>query len=218
MNSILNKFRITAFFFILTTCLSMVTVFAQQGIGTSKIIINPTTASVKQGNSTSLNYTVSLVTGNVWGTMIGVNNQSLLASEGITVIFSNNNQDPNFSGVATIKTENTTKPRTYQIEFVATGDDPTTTPTNFVLIVNGKTSVINTNTTTTNVNQTNKTNIVKTVNTTTVSTTNYVTTKQYTSNSTTNINQNEMNDYPTYISILAVIILFAVIIIRLKTI
>ncbi len=217
----INKLRSGAFFLIVTAFLSMITVFAQQGIGTSQIIVNPTTINVNQGASTTINYTVKLASGNIWGTDISVVNESALSSEGITVSFSVNGQDPNFSGVATITTTKATKSGSYNLQFIATGDDPTTSATTFTLVVNGKTTIANsTNTTSANTNQTNTTqgnNTTKT-NPTTVNTVPYVTSNQ--NSSGYNVQNNypsTSNQYPMYISIIAVIILFAVIIIRLKT-
>jgi hypothetical protein len=211
----INKLRLTGFFLIITAFLSIITVYAQQGIGTSEIIINSTTVSVNQGFSTNVTYTVKLVSGNTWGTDISVINQSTLASQGVTVQFSNNGQDPNFSGIATINTSSTTKPGDYVIQFIATGDDPSTSPTAITLTVNGKQ-----NTTTTKTNQTSTTqNTTKSINSTTVNTAPYITNNQNSSSFKVQPNNysNTSNQYPLYISIIAVIILFAVIIIRLRS-
>lgn len=223
MNIKINNLRGTVFFLIVTAFLSMITAFAQQGIGTSQIIIKPITANINPGSNISINYSVQLVSGNIWGTTISVNNQSSLLSEGIGVTFSNNGQDPNFSGVATITTSDSTNPGNYTLQFIATGDDPTTTPTTFTLVVNGKTTTVNNaNTTTTNTNQTNTTKttapITTKTNSTTVNTVPYVNSNQNSSSYKVQDNYpSTSNQYPMYISIIAVIILFAVIIIRLKT-
>ncbi len=191
------------------------------GLGTSNISLNTTSISITQGQSTKISYNVNLSTGSVWGTRVNITDSQSLLSNGITINLSTGMQNPPFSGTATISTNANTKVGTYTVLFAATGDDPTTNPIGLTVKVNG-----NESTTIVPANTSNKTN------TTTVSTTNTTSTKKTTSNiepggsvitaqnnNKSNINQNTGTygtSLPEYISIFAVIILFAVIIIRLK--
>ncbi len=191
------------------------------GLGTSTISLNTTSISITQGQSTKISYNVNLSTGSTWGTVVNVTDSQSLLSNGIIINLSTGMQDPPFSGTATISSNANTKVGTYTVLFAATGDDPTTNPVALTVKING-----NVSTTILPANTSNKTN------TTAVSTTNTTSTEKTTNNvnpggvvitaqnnSTGYINQNK-NTYgtqmPEYISIFAVIILFAVIIIRLR--
>ena len=189
------------------------------GLGTSTISLNTTSISIVQGQSTTISYKVNLSTGSTWGTVVNISNAKSLLSDGISISLSTGMQDPPFSGTATIKVNSSAAIRTYNATFVASGDDPTTTPTMLTIIINGK------NVTAVSPSK----NSTKTNNTTTISTINTTSTEKTTTNAnpggvlkaqnnsyiTTNQN-NTGNSEPEYISIFAVIILFAVIIIRLR--
>ena len=190
------------------------------GLGTSNISLNATSISITQGQSAKIAYTVNLSTGSVWGTAVNITNSQSLLSNGIIINLSTGTQDPPYSGTATVSTNANTKVGTYTVLFAAVGDDPTTNPVGLTVKING-----NGSTTILPVNTSNKTN------TTAVSTTNTTSTEKTTNNVNTGgvvTAQNSSKGYknqnantyetqlPEYISIFAVIILFAVIIIRLK--
>ena len=118
------------------------------GIGASQIQINPSTASVHAGSSTSIGYTVRLTSGTTWGTTISAADASQLSSEGIGVSFSNSYADPTYSGTMTITTSSSTKAGTYNVTLEATGDDPSTSTTTFSLVVLAPSSSSSTTTTT----------------------------------------------------------------------
>ncbi|MGC8479366.1 MAG: hypothetical protein ACP5M9_01720 [Candidatus Micrarchaeia archaeon] len=196
--------------------------YGQQGIGTSTITINPNQISLNAGQNANVNYTVSLATGNTWGTTIQVVNQSMLSSQGIAISFNNNGQDPPFSGAATVTLSSTVKSGSYRILFQAVGDDPSTNYGVLELTVNTPNiSKTQTNTTTVKSNTTiskNQSSIPSTTKTTTQAATVSALNTTATLDSKSLQGQYQTtNQYPLYLSIIAVIILFLLIIIRLKT-
>ncbi|MGC8537440.1 MAG: hypothetical protein ACP5MZ_00445 [Candidatus Micrarchaeia archaeon] len=118
------------------------------GIGASQIQINPSTASVHAGSSTSVGYTVRLTSGTTWGTTISAADASQLSSDGISISFSNSYADPTYSGTMTITTSSSTKAGTYNVTLEATGDDPSTSTTTLSLVVLAPSSSPSTTTTT----------------------------------------------------------------------
>ncbi|MEM0154839.1 MAG: hypothetical protein QW814_03340, partial [Methanothrix sp.] len=129
-----------AFSFVLLSTVS----FAS-GIGTSKITFSAANATIAPGSSGTVSYTVSLVSGGVWGTNTNLVNYANLSKEGINVSLSKTYSDPNYTGTMTIKVSGTTKPGTYAVLLNATGDDPSITNSLFTIFV--KTSAVNTTTT-----------------------------------------------------------------------
>ena len=118
------------------------------GIGASQIQINPSTASVHAGSSTSIGYTVRLTSGTTWGTTISAADASQLSSDGIGISFSNSYADPTYSGTMTITTSSSTKAGTYNVTLEAAGDDPSTSTTTLSLVVLAPSSSSSTTTTT----------------------------------------------------------------------
>ncbi|EQD41491.1 conserved hypothetical protein, membrane [mine drainage metagenome] len=119
------------------------------GIGSSQISLTASSASIHQGSSTSVGYTVKLVSGTPWGTTISAADASQLASKGISVSFSNSYSDPTYSGTMTVSASGSTAPGTYSVTLQATGDDPSATTTTFSLTVLASKSTTTTPTTTT---------------------------------------------------------------------
>ncbi len=113
---------------------------AQYGYGTSSISLNPSAGSVAAGSSASTAYTVSLATGNTWGTTLSVQDSAALSSDGITVSISNPSGEPPFSGTATISTSASTAAGSYNVTFVATEDDPSSSPSTYTLRVTSQAS------------------------------------------------------------------------------
>jgi cobalamin biosynthesis Mg chelatase CobN len=170
-----------------------------------------------------MQYTVNLASGSTWGTSISVSNAGSLAGQGTSISFSNPSADPPFSGTATITTSPTTPAGSYQIQLVATGDDPSSSTTTFTLTVNGKTTTIASTTipvgsgaNTTGTNSTGKNN----TGTNSTGRNSSTTAPAY----TTSVAYNTGGSQPNYgssstaldVSILAVIVLFLVIILALK--
>ncbi len=174
--------------------------FAQTGYGTSSISLNATSASVAQAGAVSVAYTVNLASGSTWGTTLIVQNQAELSQSGISVSISNPNGDPPYSGTATITTSQSTPAGAYSVTFAATGDDPSTAPADFLLTVSSAATTapasIGPNTT---------------VQSTSI---------PYSSTApATTINQpaaGGQGSAPAYVSIIAVIVLFAVIALAFK--
>jgi hypothetical protein len=135
-------------FAVLAFSLLMVNIASAYGYGTSSISLGTYSASVVAGAGTSTSYTVNLASGSTWGTTLSVVNNNQLASQGIMVSLSNPSGDPPYSGTMTISTSNTTAPGAYNITLAATGDDPSSSSTNFVLAVSAPTSTPTTQTTT----------------------------------------------------------------------
>ena len=146
-----------------------------------------------------------LASGGTWGTTLRVQNQASLSSEGISVGISSPSGDPPYGGTAMISTSGSTLPGTYNVTFVATGDDPSVSPSTFVLSV---TAVHQTTT----ISAGNLTNPNRTTNSTTIlsstvqptTTTAYSTTIQYAANQ-------QQGSLPLYVSILAVVVTAVVI-------
>jgi len=105
------------------------------GLGTSSISMASSSGAVGQGSSTTVSYTVNLASGNTWGTTLSVVNASALKSDGISVSLSNTYADPPYSGTMSISTSSSAKAGIYYITLAATGDDPSSSPANFVLNV-----------------------------------------------------------------------------------
>lgn len=136
--------------------------FAANGIGTSSIILTQNSIALHANNSTSINYTVSLTSGNTWGTTISANNSAMLSKDGINLSFSKPYGDPTFFGILKIMASNTAVAGNYPIILYATGDDPTISNTilsvSIISSSNAKTANTPSNTiTSNNVTASNKT-------------------------------------------------------------
>ncbi|MDE1873817.1 MAG: hypothetical protein KGI04_01715 [Candidatus Micrarchaeota archaeon] len=116
------------------------------GYGTSSISLGSYSRSMMNGNSTSVSYTVNLASGSTWGTTLSVVNNNQLASHGIMVSLSNPSGDPPYSGTMSISASSTTPAGTYNVTLAATGDDPSTSNSNFVLTVLAPTTTAQTTT------------------------------------------------------------------------
>lgn len=219
MSSINRIYIIAA---VLGSLLLTIPAYAQYGYGTSSISLNSTSISTNAGQQVNVQYTVNLVSGQTWGTSISVSNAGNLSSQGISVTFTNPSGDPPFSGVAAIKTSPTTAPGSYQIQFVATGDDPSSSSTAYMLTVPASTTFgsttlpqgSGTNTTGTNSTGKNTTGTNSTGRNTTITPT-YTTSVSYSSNTSIPSNYGQSGT-ALDVSILAVIVLFLVIILALK--
>ncbi len=98
--------------------------FAQNGYGTSAIVLSKGYLNVTAGGSASVNYAVNLASGSTWGTTLVVTNAAQLQQQGITFAISNPSGDPPFTGLLTVITSTTTGSRVYSVKLAATGDDP----------------------------------------------------------------------------------------------
>jgi hypothetical protein len=201
---------------IVASLLFVMPAYAQGGYGTSSISLNPSNASVSSGFATTTQYTVNLTTGGTWGTSISISNAGALAGQGINVSFSNASGNPPFSGTAQIVTSGATLPGVYQIDFVATGDDPSSNATVFTLTIPRQaTTSITSGYNSTGTNSTGKnTTGTNSTGRNTTSPPTYTTTVSYSSGtSPSNYGQSST---ALDVSILAVIVLFLVIILALK--
>lgn len=106
---------------------------SQTGYGTSSISFSPSSGSITAGGSMAASYTVGLASGGTWGTNMVLQDSAALSSNGINVTLSNPSGDPPFSGTITITASNSAPSGTYVIEFAATGDDPSASPAAFQL-------------------------------------------------------------------------------------
>ncbi|MCL4389142.1 hypothetical protein M1397_00830 [Candidatus Marsarchaeota archaeon] len=120
---------------IFSTLLFFGVTYAQYGYGTSSITLSNSSASLVQGKTYSLGYTVNLASGSTWGTTLSASNQNQLSASGITVALSKTYADPPYSGTAAITIGATTPPGKYNVTFVATGDDPSSSPAVFTFTV-----------------------------------------------------------------------------------
>lgn len=99
--------------------------YAQSGgYGTSSISLSHYAYNTTPGSHLDVQYTVSLESGNTWGTTLNVGNAQSLSASGINVSLSDTYGDPNYSGTATVSVSASAKPGAYNITFYATGDDP----------------------------------------------------------------------------------------------
>lgn len=114
--------------------------FAGTGLGTSKITLAAPNMSLGIGSSGSVNYNVTLASGNYWGTSINLVNKANLSAEGLSVSFSKGYADPPFNGTMTVSASAATKPGRYAIILNATGDDPSVTNTLFTVYVKNSTA------------------------------------------------------------------------------
>ena len=96
------------------------------GYGTSSISLSSSAVRIAPGNSTTVNFSVNLSSGNTWGTTLVLANQRQLNSEGISIGISNDYADPPYSGTLTITTSSSASSGTYNAVLEATGDDPST--------------------------------------------------------------------------------------------
>ena len=107
------------------------------GYGTSSISFSQdhvlqNNLTINAGSNEAINYTVNLATGNSWGTTFQL---ARPAPQGITVVISNpSNYSVPFSGYVTISIAPSLSAGSYQLVFMATGDDPSTS--NATLTVN----------------------------------------------------------------------------------
>ena len=199
---LLNKTYIVA---MVALMFSATIAYSQTGYGTSSILLTSKGASVLQGQSANVSYTVMLASGGTWGTTLQVQNQASLSSQGINVGISSPSGDPPYGGTAMISTSSSTPPGSYNVTFVATGDDPSASPSTFVLSV---TAVQQTTTVVagslTNHNQTTNSTTILSSTVQPTTTTAYSTTIQY------NANQ-QQGSLPLYVSVLAVVVTIVVI-------
>ena len=213
--NVFKRISLLLFFF---TSLVFVAQVSAYGLGTSTIILNRSNVSLVSGQSFNLKYNVTLVTGNTWGTIVNVTNQTTLSKNGITIALNTGQQDPPYSGTASITVSSTAQLGIYKLAFFATGDDPTSNPTIFTLDIVKLSNNYNLTTTSTKNNTANTTSATVQSTSVPVTTTGsnpggYV----VTSVNTTPNTYNQTSSVPLYISIFAVIILFSVIIIRLRS-
>ncbi|MCL4411604.1 hypothetical protein M1329_01570 [Candidatus Marsarchaeota archaeon] len=108
---------------------------AQYGYGTSTVSVTNASVTVHPGHSVLVGYTVTLVSGNTWGTTTNVANKNQLAADGITAQPSTTYGDPTYSGTLTISASSSTVGGTYMVELNATGDDPSTNTATVMVIV-----------------------------------------------------------------------------------
>lgn len=157
--------------FVISMAFLAIQSYAANGIGTSSISLNASSVSLYQGSNALVAYTVKLASGSPWGTTISASNASALASEGVSLSFSNSYADPTYSGTLTISASSSATPGKYTASIVATGDDPSSAPALLSIDVLSKQSSKNTtkNTTTTTNTTTSKT--TTTTNTTSHNTT-----------------------------------------------
>lgn len=100
---------------------------AATGYGTSTVSIAQAAVTIGAGHSAVVGYTVSLATGNTWGTTAVVTDSATLASQGITTsVTPSGMTDPTYSGNLTINVASTAKPGKYSLTLAASGDDPST--------------------------------------------------------------------------------------------
>ncbi|MDE1868555.1 MAG: hypothetical protein KGH60_01140 [Candidatus Micrarchaeota archaeon] len=117
--------------------------FAANGYGTSSISTNPSSVSVSEGHSATVNYTVALASGNTWGTTLYVANENQLNSSGILTSISKPSGDPPYSGTLTITAslaQPSATPGTYHVILAATGDDPSSSNSTVMLTVTAPTT------------------------------------------------------------------------------
>lgn len=142
--------------------------YAANGIGTSSISLNTSSVSLYPGSNALVSYTVKLASGSTWGTTISASNASALASEGVSLSFSNSYADPTYSGTLTVAAASSATPGKYTASIVATGDDPSSAPALLSIdVLSPKSSSKNT----TSKNTTTTANTTTTVNTTSRNTT-----------------------------------------------
>ena len=109
--------------------------FPAAGYGTSSISFSSSELNVTPGGSASVNYTVSLASGNTWGTSVSVADQAVLASQGINVTLSKTFANPTFYGLITLTTSASTSNGIYSVVLDATGDDPSVSNATLTVIV-----------------------------------------------------------------------------------
>ena len=104
--------------------------------GSSTITLNTSSITVEKGSTYKVSYTVKLASGSPWGTTVGTSQPS-----GMTVSTSTGTQDPTFSGTASISPSSSMALGTYTVNFSASGDDPTNSPTALTVhVINGTSS------------------------------------------------------------------------------
>ncbi|MGC9112530.1 MAG: hypothetical protein ACP5H1_03805 [Acidilobus sp.] len=143
---------------------------AQYGYGTSEVVVSANNVTLYPGGSTTVSFTVKLVSGNTWGTNVKV----VTSSSYISATASPSSGDPTFSGKLTITVASNAPPGVYEVNVSATGDDPSSSPATIYVYVKSNTTTT-TSTTTTSVTSTTTT-APSSVATTTVTTTKTITT------------------------------------------
>lgn len=118
---------------------------AQYGYGTSEVVVNNNNVTLYPGGSTTISFTVKLVSGNTWGTNVKI----VTSSSYISATASPSSGDPTFSGKLTISVAANAAPGVYEINISATGDDPSSSSTTIYVYVKSNTSTTMTSTTTT---------------------------------------------------------------------
>ncbi len=133
-----NLIGLFGFMILLASIMASGITFAQNGYGTSSISLSQANITIVQGGSGSVSYNVNLASGSTWGTTLSVTNLSNLTPAGISIVLSKTYADPSYSGTATILVNSSTAPGKYNIAFIASGDDPSSSPTILALTVTAK--------------------------------------------------------------------------------
>lgn len=103
--------------------------------GTSSISLSQRNVSIYQGWSGSVNYTVTLASGQGWTTNLTVNNENQLLGKGINVSMSNSHNYVPFSGTLNINVASSTPGGTYYVILSATGSNPSISNATLALTV-----------------------------------------------------------------------------------
>jgi hypothetical protein len=146
---------------------------AQYGYGTSEVVVSANNVTLYPGGSTTVSFTVKLVSGNTWGTNVKV----VTSSSYISATASPSSGDPTFSGKLTITVASNAPPGVYEVNVSATGDDPSSSPATIYVYVKSNTTTTTTTTSTTTTSTTPTTTTApSSAATTTVTTTKTITT------------------------------------------
>ena len=123
------------FLMIIATLTLILPFAAASGYGTSSINLQQSSVSLLRGGSSAINYTVSLASGNTWGTELIVLNKNELASNGIYITVSPAMGDPPFSGRLTLSVSQNATIGASSVLLAATGDDPSATNATLTVLV-----------------------------------------------------------------------------------
>lgn len=148
---------------------------AQYGYGASEVVVSANNVTLYPGGSTTISFTVKLVSGNTWGTNVKI----VTSSSYVSVTASPSSGDPTFSGKLTITVASNAPSGVYEVNVSATGDDPSSSPATIYVYVksNSTTATTTTTTSTTTTSATSTTTTTpSSAATTTVTTTKTVTT------------------------------------------
>ncbi|MCW1302632.1 MAG: hypothetical protein QXX36_03330 [Candidatus Rehaiarchaeum fermentans] len=129
-------------------------VYAANGIGTSSISLTSYSVNLTGGQSANIGFTISLASGNTWGTYINISP----ANSPISIIANPSEGDPTFSGNLIISVPKNITPGSYTFYISAYGDDPSISSVKLVVNVLNSPSIVSTtstsNSSTTSVNKT----------------------------------------------------------------